>query len=218
MCQINLIKLSIIGRSAINTRTSSCPRSTGGSVSFVCLTFVFIRYLIKINITFSINSLCGGIIHISVDNHLIRTVVLLILFVGNNTSTKRGLNTSAGSAVRSSRLRILILCINTNIHQHRLNRSRISTGIQRRVGFIHMSITILFCGIQRIKRHNPITIATHSGSHINWNLGRRTGIHINIENCLTVHSSKNAIGRNNIIAGDQQLIISTLEPNTSESK
>ena len=218
MRQINLVKLSIIGLSAINTSTGSCPRSTSRSVSFVGLALIFIGYLIKINVTFGINGLCGRIIHLTVNDHLIQPVVLLVLLVGNKAGAKRSTDSPTRNTIRSSRQRVLIIRINANFHQNGLNRIRIRTSILRQVGLSSISITIMYCLCRRIKRYNLIAITASKSGHINCKISRRTGLHINLKSRLTIDGSKHTILRNNIVAGNQKLIIGALEPNAAEPK
>lgn len=162
MSLINIVKLSIISLSTINTITSSSPRSTGSSVTFIRLTFILVGYLIKINITFCLNSLCIRIIHLTVNNHLVQAVILLILLISNETGAKLSLYLATRNTIRSSRLGILVISSNSNVHQNLLNCSGISASIIRNICFELMRIAVRTRFRLTIKRNDFITFALDS--------------------------------------------------------
>lgn len=130
MSQINLLQLSIISLSAIHTSTSSSPRRRGGSITFMGTALVLIRKLIKINITFGVNSLGSRIIHTTIYNHLINALQLLIFLVQNRSRTKNLIGKLLALLKRvrtNTTLRILILRNRIHIKKNRLARRRISS-------------------------------------------------------------------------------------------
>lgn len=84
---INLIKLGVISLGTINTIAGGSPSSTGGSITLVSRTFILVRKLIQIDVTFRINGLGVRIIHISVNNHLVHALKLFVLLVHNRAGT-----------------------------------------------------------------------------------------------------------------------------------
>lgn len=217
MSLINLIKLSIISFSTIHTVTGSSPRSTGSGIAFILLTFILVGYLIKINITFSLNGLCIRIIHLTVNNHLIKAIILLILLVGNKTGAKLSLYLVARNTIRSSRLRILVISSNSNVHQNLLNGSGISTSVIRNIRFKLICITIRIRVRLAIKRNDFITFALNSW-HIDRKTRSSTSRYINSKLGRPINRSKNTVRSNLSVTCYKKGLISTLETNTTEPK
>lgn len=84
---VNLIKLGIVSLGAVHTIAGGSPSGTGSCVTFMSRTFILVRELVQINITFRIDGLSIRIIHVSINNHLIHAFKLLILLVHNRTGT-----------------------------------------------------------------------------------------------------------------------------------
>lgn len=137
--QVDLLELGIISLSAIHASTSCSPRGRSSGITFVGTAFILIWKLVKIDITFSINGLGSGIVHTTINNHLIHAVKLFILLIHNRSCTKNPVSellTPFKNIIGYSSLGILIHRNRVNRKQKRITRisivSILSSG--RRIG------------------------------------------------------------------------------------
>lgn len=221
MSQINLLQLSVISLSAIHTGASSSPRSRRRRITFMRLSFIFIRKLVKINITLSINGLSSRIIHATIDNHLIHTAQLIILLVHNRPSTKSTItNNSSGATISNICLGSILQTSNLKRKLGLLRIRSISTRIiisNKRAFAIYTLNFISTCLI--IKRQKTRLTNRGRTSTMQINIHTMSSNNLNATRSITTFVHKNAIRRNSAIIGNTNNLISiTLETNTSKTK
>lgn len=219
---VNLVQLGIISSGTIYTITSSSPRSTRSSIAFMCRTFVLIGELIKINITLGNNRLGIRIIHTTVNDHLIHTTELFILFIHNRPGTKHLItpNHICWSAIRNRSLGNIFIRSNLHCELTLLHILRLDARILLPDKWlVNIPITHFIRLLLIIKGKNTILayrstnralivqniFATSENNYL-WS-SISCAVHIN-----TVRSN------NAIIDGINHLIRGTLETNTAETQ
>lgn len=221
---VNLVQLGIIGSSAINTISSSSPRSTRRSITFVGRAFILVGELIKINVTFSHNRLGIRIVHTTVDNHLIHTTELIILLIHDRASAKhlitRPTNNFSGSTIRNCGLGHIFVRSNLHRKLNLLHILRIDTRVplsnKRLIGILIANLVRLRLVV---KGENTVLayLSTHGALIIKYILA--TGTNNNLRSCITGTIHINTVRSNNtVIHRIGNLIRGTLETNTAETE
>lgn len=221
MCQINLLKLSIISLSTIHASTNSSPRGGSSSITFISFTLIFIRKLVEIDITFSINGLGSRIIHTTINNHLIHTTKLIILLVQNGSGTKSAITNN------SSRTTIGNICLcnilQTSNLKRKLSLLRIRSIGTRIIipnkGTIAIQTLNLISTSLIIKRQKTGLANRSRTSTLQINKHTMSGNNLNTTRSITTFVHKHTIRRNSaVISNTNNLISITLETNTSKAK
>ena len=224
MSLINLIQLSIVGSSTINTISGSGPRGTGSGVTFMGRAFILIRKLIKIDITFGNNRLGIRVVHTAINDHFIHATKLIVLLVHNRARTKHLVtyltNNFSRPAIRNRRLGNLFIRSNLNRKLNLLDILRLNARkLLANKSLLHILIANTVRLSLTIERKDTILTYRSTYRALIGLYTFTTGTHHNLRGGIAGPIHINTIWSNNtIVSSINDLIRRTLETNTAETE